>query len=80
MAHFRCTSIVLVINEINKHQLKTIFINIQHNPKLHRCLFLAGAAPDDDGESTGESEGMDTDEEHLAPPGEEDEEETPPDG
>ncbi|CAB4005655.1 WW domain-binding 11 [Paramuricea clavata] len=41
---------------------------------------MQGAAQDDDGESTGESEGMDTDEEHLAPPGEEDEEETPPDG
>ena len=38
-------------------------------------------AQDADGESTGESEGMDTDEEHLAPPGEEEEEvDTPLEG
>ncbi len=40
-------------------------------------IYVGGMAQDDDGASTGESEGMDTDEEHLAPPGEEDEDETP---
>ena len=34
---------------------------------------LSESAVDDDRNSTGESEGMDTDEENLAPPGEEDE-------
>ena len=39
-----------------------------------------GTTEDDDGASTGESEGMDTDEEHLAPPGEENEEDAPREG
>ena len=46
--------------------------------RLH--FLLASTVQDDDGASTGESEGMDTDEEHLAPPGEEDGEETPLEG
>ena len=41
---------------------------------------LAGKVQDDDGASTGESEGMDTDEEHLAPPGEENDEDMPYEG
>ena len=43
-------------------------------------FFIGSTTQDDDGASTGESEGMDTDEEHLAPPGEENEEETPREG